>query len=72
VDIGETRTVVAGLAAIYAEADLIGKQVVVLANLESATLMGVESKGMILAAEDGSGVHVLMPDAETVPGSKVR
>jgi methionyl-tRNA synthetase len=72
VDIGETRTVVAGLAAIYAEANLVGKQVVVLANLEPATLMGVESKGMILAAEDGSGVHLLMPDAETVPGSKVR
>jgi hypothetical protein len=46
--------------------------VVILANLEPATLMGVESKGMILAAEDGSGVHLLMPDAETVPGSKVR
>jgi len=45
---------------------------VVLANLEPATLMGVESRAMILAAEDGSGVHLLMPDAETVPGSKVR
>jgi methionyl-tRNA synthetase len=72
VDIGETRTIVAGLAGIYAEADLIGKQVVVLANLEPATLMDVESQGMILAAEDQSGVHMLTPDAETAPGSKVR
>ena len=72
VDIGEERTVVAGLAGIYAERDLVGKQVVVLANLEPVTLMGVESKGMLLAAEDKSGVHVLAPDAETAPGSKVR
>jgi methionyl-tRNA synthetase len=72
VDIGEERTVVAGLAGIYPEADLVGKQVAVLANLEPVTLMGVESRGMILAAEDGSGVHILTPDARTAPGSKVR
>ena len=72
VDIGEERTVVAGLAGIYGEADLVGKQAVVLANLEPVTLMGVESMGMLLAAEDKSGVHILAPDAETTPGSKVR
>jgi len=72
VDIGEERPVVAGLAGIYRETDLVGKQVVLLANLEPATLMGVESMGMILAAEDKSGVHILAPDAETTPGSKVR
>jgi methionyl-tRNA synthetase len=72
VDMGEQRTVVAGLAGVYAEADLIDKQVVLLANLDPVKLMGVESQGMILAAEDGSGVHILMPDAQTTPGSKVR
>jgi methionyl-tRNA synthetase len=72
VDIGEPRTVVAGLAGVYGETDLLGKQVVILANLEPVTLMGVESRGMLLAAEDGSGVHILMPDARTAPGSKVR
>lgn len=72
VDIGEERTVVAGLAGIYAGADLLGKQVVILANLAPVTLMGVESRGMLLAAEDGSGVHILMPDAQTAPGSRVR
>jgi methionyl-tRNA synthetase len=72
VDIGEERTVVAGLAGIYAEANLIGKQVVLVANLEPATMMGVESQGMLLAAEDKSGVHILVPDCETAPGSKVR
>jgi len=71
-DIGEERTIVAGLAGLYSEPDLVGKQVVVIANLEPATLMGVESNGMVLAAEDKSGVHLLAPDAATRPGSKVR
>jgi len=72
VDIGEQRTVVAGIVGHYDAEALKGKQVVVVANLEPATLMGVESKGMVLAAEDPSGVHLLMPDAQTVPGSQVR
>jgi methionyl-tRNA synthetase len=72
VDLGEERTIVAGLAGLYAEADLVGKQVVVIANLEPASLMGVESNGMVLAAEDKGGVHLLAPDAPTKPGSKVR
>lgn len=71
VDIGEERTVVAGLAGHYAEKDLIDKQVVLLANLEPTKLMGVESMGMVLAAEDGSGVHLVIPDVTTHPGSKV-
>ena len=71
-DMGEERTVVAGLAGIYAEAELTGKQVAVVANLEPATLLGVESNGMVLAAEDKSGVHLLGPDAPMAPGSKVR
>jgi methionyl-tRNA synthetase len=70
-DIGEERTVVAGLAGLYSEADLVGKQVVVVANLEPATLMGVESEGMVLAVEDKSGVHLLAPDSPIRPGSKV-
>ena len=71
-DIGQERTVVAGLAGLYSEADLVGKQVVVVANLEPVSLMGVESNGMVLAAEDKGGVHLLAPDALTQPGSKVR
>lgn len=72
VDIGEERTLVAGLVGHYSEKDLLGRQVVVVANLEPAKLMGVESRGMVLAAEDGSGVHLLQPDAETEPGSAVK
>ena len=72
VDIGEERTVVAGIVGHYSEKDLPGKQVVLVANLEPAKLMGVESQGMVLAAEDASGVHLLIPDVSTTPGSKVK
>jgi methionyl-tRNA synthetase len=72
VDIGEERTVVAGIAPFYKKEELLGRQVVVVANLKPAMLMGVESKGMILAAEDDTGVHLLMPDAKTTPGSAIR
>ncbi len=72
VDIGEERTVVAGIVGHYSEESLLGKQVILVANLEPVELMGVESRGMVLAAEDDSGVHLLVPDVETVPGSQVR
>jgi methionyl-tRNA synthetase len=72
VDIGEERTVVAGISGYYDEKDLVGKQVVLVVNLEPVTLMGVESRGMVLTAEDDSGVHLLMPDVVTAPGSKVK
>ena len=72
VDIGEERTVVAGLVGHYTEEDLEGKQVVLVANLEPAKLMGVESQGMVLTAEDESGVHLLLPDVSVTPGSEVK
>ena len=72
VDIGEDRTIVAGLAAHYQIDELKNKQVTVLANLKPVKLMGVESHGMILAAEDKGGVYLVIPDKESRPGSKVR
>ena len=72
VDIGKERTIVAGLAGHYAEKDLPGKQVALVANIEPARLMGVESHGMLLAAEDGKGVFLLIPDAAAAPGSKIK
>jgi methionyl-tRNA synthetase len=72
IDIGEERTVVTGISDYYDERTLVGKQVVLLANLEPIRLMGLESMGMVLAAEDSSGVHLLVPDAETVPGSRIK
>ena len=72
VDVGDERTVVAGLLGHYKEAELTGKQVLLVTNLEPVTLMGVESRGMVLASEDATGVHLLVPDRPTSPGSKVK
>ena len=72
VNIGEERTVVAGIKGQYRESELVGRQVILLANLEPAKLMGVESQGMVLAAEDETGVHLLKPDERTQPGSRIR
>jgi len=74
IDLGtEQRQIVAGIAAKYAPDDLIGKQVVVVANLEPATIRGVESNGMLLAAstEDGE-LALLIPDKEIADGSRIK
>jgi methionine--tRNA ligase beta chain len=69
---GETRQVVAGMAQTYTPEEFIGKQVPILVNLEPRKLRGVESQGMILAADiDGKPV-MLIPDREVPPGSVVR
>jgi methionyl-tRNA synthetase len=72
IDIGEERTIVAGLAPHYGIDELNNKQVIVLANLKPIKLKGIESQGMILAAEDESGVHLVLTDAETKPGSVIK
>ncbi|MFQ5989362.1 MAG: methionine--tRNA ligase [Candidatus Methylomirabilales bacterium] len=69
----EEQTLVAGLQGQYTTETLIGKKVAVVANLEPARLMGVESRGMVLAAEDAEGRIVLLtPDRDILPGSKIR
>lgn len=72
VDIGEERTIVAGIANDYTPADLIGKKVVIVANLKPAKLMGVESYGMLLATDTDSGLTILTFDREPETGGKIR
>jgi methionyl-tRNA synthetase len=69
---GEERQLVAGIRAHYDPAVLIGRQVIVVANLEPAKLRGVESQGMVLAAADGDRVVLLGPDQPVAPGAVVR
>jgi len=75
VDLGEEseRTIVAGLRGFYSADDLVGKKAVFVANLEPASLRGVESNGMILAAvsEDKSEVKILSVDGDMKPGTRV-
>ena len=68
-----TRTVCAGLKGIYQKEQLLGKQVIFVANLKPRKLRGIMSEGMILAADDGDGnVSVLTLDSEMPTGSQVR
>jgi methionyl-tRNA synthetase len=73
VDIGtETRQVVAGIGKSYSPEDLLGKSVVVVANLKPAKLMGIESQGMLLAASSDDLLGVATFDRETKPGARVK
>lgn len=65
------RTVASGIAKWYKPEDLVGKNVIVVANLKPAVLCGVESQGMILAADDGDDIKVIFVDG-LKPGSKIR
>lgn len=65
------RTVASGIAKYYTPDDLIGKSVILVSNLKPAVLCGVESNGMILAADDGDSVKVIFVDNIT-PGSRIR
>ena len=69
---GESRQVVAGMAPAYTPEDFIGRQVPILVNLEPRKLRGIESQGMILAADVGGKPVMIIPDKEVPPGSKVR
>ncbi len=73
VDLGEnqSRQIVAGIAQTHNPDDLVGRQVVVLANMLPATLFGIESKGMILAA-DHDGAALLVPERKIPAGTAVR
>jgi methionyl-tRNA synthetase len=69
VDLGEQRTIVSGIAGHYTPEALVGKQVIVVANLKPAKLMGVLSKGMLIAATDEAGVTVATLDRPVKPGT---
>jgi methionyl-tRNA synthetase len=74
VDVGEERPrqVIAGIAERYSPETILGKTVIFLANLQPATIRGVLSEGMILAAGDAEIVALSGLDAEAAPGTKVR
>ena len=73
VDLGfEKRTIVSGIALHFKPEDLVGKQVVIVANLAPRKLKGIDSNGMILSAEDENGrLHLIHPDQIINPGAGV-
>jgi len=73
VDLGEDgpRQILAGLRGHYTAEQLLGKRIVVVSNLEPARMRGLESSGMLLAAESGGVVSLLTIDREVPPGSRI-
>ena len=72
-DMGDhERQVVAGIAEVYEPDNLIGKEMLVLVNLEPRNLKGFDSNGMILAASTDGGPVLICPEREVPPGSVVK
>ncbi len=68
----EERTIVSGIAAYYTAEELVGRNIIVVANLKPAKLRGIESRGILLAASDGAG-HLVLADAPGIAaGSRVK
>ncbi len=67
----EERTIVAGIAEFYSPEEMVGKQVIIAANLKPAKLMGVTSHGMVLAVRDQERLFLSAVSAPVTPGSKV-
>ena len=68
----ETRQIIGGIGKMYAPEELIGKEIVIVANLEPRKLMGLESQGMLLAADDEGRPMLLMPYADVPQGSMIK
>lgn len=69
---GEQRQICAGIRSHYTPEQLVGKQIVVVANLATAKLRGMESQGMLLAASSGDQVIVMTPEKPALAGSTVK
>jgi methionyl-tRNA synthetase len=68
----EEKQIVAGIRGHYQPENLVGRQIVVVNNLEEVLLRGEESHGMLLAASDESGVVLLRPDREVPSGAMIK
>jgi methionyl-tRNA synthetase len=73
IDVGEERQIVAGIKQHYTKEELVGKKIVIIANLEPRTIRGITSHGMLLAAStpDKSSVVLIVPDKDIAPGSTI-
>lgn len=69
---GEQRQICAGIRSSYTPEELVGKQIIVVANLETAKLRGMESQGMLLAASDQGRVIIMTPEKPVQSGAQVK
>ena len=72
IDVGfEKRQIVAGIAEYYRPEEMVGKKIVVVVNLKPATIRGVKSNGMLLAAKSGHKLCLVSPESDLPPGAKI-
>ncbi|MBI2121592.1 MAG: methionine--tRNA ligase subunit beta [Candidatus Sungbacteria bacterium] len=69
---GEIRQIVAGIGKAHTPEELMGREIVIVANLEPRILMGLESQGMLMAADSVEGPVILVPAHEVLPGTQIR
>jgi methionyl-tRNA synthetase len=69
---GEPRTILAGIAESYEPEQLVGKSIVIVANLAPRKMMGLESQGMVLAASPDGGKAIVLNSEPSSPGTRVR
>jgi methionyl-tRNA synthetase len=74
VQVGEedTRTILAGIAEFYASEQLVGRKIIIVANLQPRKMRGIESQGMLLAADAEGRAILLQPDSDVPSGARVR
>ncbi len=72
-DVGElgNRSIVAGIGDYYTKEELVGREIIIVANLKPRNIAGIDSDGMLLAAEDNNQIALLAPDKELKEGSMV-
>ena len=75
VDLGAeigVRQIIAGVGKVYSPEDMMGREIIIVANLETRSLMGLESQGMLLAADSEPGPILLKPSKDALPGSRIK
>ena len=68
----KTRQVLAGVGKVYTPEEMVGREIIVVVNLAPRMMMGLESQGMLLAADHPDGPVLLRPDKDVDPGSEIR
>jgi len=69
---GKEKQIVAGIKNFYSADKLVGRDIVIVDNLAPAVIRGVESQGMLLAAQDGQGISIIAPDRDIAAGSSIK
>jgi methionine--tRNA ligase beta chain len=70
--ISKTRQVLAGVGKVYTPEEMVGREIIIVVNLAPRMMMGLESQGMLLAADSPEGPILVRPDRDVAPGAEIR